>query len=84
MNSVVHSFTPFGLLPGGQGQDIGLLDLGAPEQHLLQDLVLQQPHGGPPLVDVPPLLDRVGHIPVPPAVVLQSAMPAHSIDAIRI
>lgn len=64
-------------VPGGQGQHIGTLDLGTSQQHLVQDLILQQTHGPPPLPlpHIPPLLDGVGHIPVPPAVMLQSPMP---------
>jgi len=63
-------------VPGRQRQHIGALNLGAAQQHLVQDLVLQQPHGSPPLTHVPPLLDGVGHVSVPPAVVLQRSMPA--------
>ena len=63
-------------VPGGQRQHIGALHLGATQQHLVQDLVLQQAHGGPPLAHVPPLLDGVGDEPVPPAIVLQRSMPA--------
>lgn len=62
-------------VPGGEGQDISALHFGAAQQNLVQNLILEQLHGGPPLRHVPPLLDGVGHITVPPAVVLQSPMP---------
>lgn len=52
------------------------MDLGAPQKGLLQDLGLQQPHGLPPAAHIPILLDGVGHILVPPAVVNQWRVPA--------
>ncbi len=63
--------------PGRQGEDVCALDFGAAQQDLGQDLVLQQHHRLAPLAHVPPLLDGVGHMLVPPAVVLQRTMPAH-------
>ena len=62
--------------PGWQREDIGALDLGAAQQDLGEDLVLQQLHRLAPLAHVPPLLYGVGHVLVPPAVVLQRAVPA--------
>ena len=65
-----------GGVPWWEGQHICTLDLGSAKQHLVEDLILEQSHGPPALPHIPPLLDGVGHIPIPPAVVLQSSMPA--------
>ena len=64
--------------PGRKGEDIGALDFSAAQQNLGQDLVLQQQHGLAALANVPPLLDGVGHVLVPPAVVVQRAVPVCS------
>lgn len=66
-------------IPRRKGQHISALNLGSPQQHFVQDLIFEQPHGSPPLGHVAPLLDGVGHISVPPAVMLQSAVPTHSL-----
>ena len=69
-------------LPWRESQDISALHLSAPQEHLVQDLILEQLHGSPPLSHIPPLLDGVGHVPIPPAVVLQSPMPAFTAHAL--
>ncbi len=69
-----------GVIPWGQRKHIRTLDFGPPQQRLFQNLCLQQPHGLPPTSHVPILLDGVGHVLVPPAVVHQGGMTAATMD----
>ena len=64
--------------PGREGQDVSALHLGPTQERLLQDLRLQQPHGLPPIPDIPVLLDGVCNVLVPPAVVGQRGVPARN------
>ena len=63
-------------IPGGQGQHVCALDLGAPEQDAGEDVVLEHQHGPAPVAHVAKLLDGVGHVLAPPAVVRHGAVPA--------
>lgn len=64
------------LSPGWQGKHISTLHFGAPEKSARENLALQQQHRLPPLADIAELLDGVGHVLVPPAVVAHRRMPA--------
>ncbi len=65
------SASVMGTIPWGQGKDISTLNLGPAQQDLLQDLRLQQAHGGPAPSHIAEFLDGIGHPLVPVAVVVQ-------------